>query len=123
MRSATLGLVEAGKPPTFVNIGKELGCSKQAVSQLFRRHPDLWVWIDRHVQSANQHFVGSIVYRHSMLAMQGSVNSAELVFKFHGGMYGARRKDEDRTRPDVHEQPGHHQLAGTVPDRATHRPG
>jgi len=92
---ATIGLVEAGKAPTFVNIAKELGRSRQAVFQLFRRHPDLWAWIDRQVQAMDQHFVGSILYRHSMLAMQGMVSSAELVLKFHGGAYGTRKDGDD----------------------------
>jgi hypothetical protein len=88
---ATIGLVEAGKLPTFVNIAKELGRSRQAVFRLFQRHPDLWAWIDRQVQAVDQHFIRSILYRHSMLAMQRSVSSAELVLKFHGGVYGTRK--------------------------------
>jgi len=85
-----LRVIEAGKPPTCVNIAHELGISKQAVSSMFLRHPELRAWIDRHVEALARQLTGTILYRTGMLGSQGSHQHAELFFKFTTG--GFERK-------------------------------
>ena len=63
---------------------QELGITKQAVSQMFQRHPDLHAWISRQFDAGAGHYVGAVLHRHAFLGIQGSVASAELYLKAVG---------------------------------------
>jgi hypothetical protein len=84
---AFIALVEDGKAPTVVNLALKLSRSRQAVHQMFARHPDLLAWIDRHIQAANVHYTGVIIRRAAMLGAQGSDKHMDIFLKHQGGHY------------------------------------
>ncbi len=81
---AHIRLIEDGKPPTCVNLAKELGVTKQAVSKMQLRHPDLGVWITRQFAARSGQYAGQVLTRCAFLGIQGSVAHAELYLKATG---------------------------------------
>jgi hypothetical protein len=69
---AYLQCLEDGKAPTYANLGRVLCQNRQTVHGMFQRHPDLDGFIHRHIAAQNGHYVGAVVRRAGILAMQGS---------------------------------------------------
>jgi hypothetical protein len=84
---AYLRCLEDGKPPTSVNLSRELGVSRQNVHQMLGRHPDLLAWINAAVDRENAHLTASVVRRVANLAMAGSPQHAEIFFRHASGAY------------------------------------
>lgn len=84
---AKLRLVERGIGPTVVAIAKELGIHRVTLYKFLARYPWLDAWVDGLARAAAVHQYGQILLRHGHLAIQGSVQSADLVFKAEGGYY------------------------------------
>lgn len=84
---AHISLVDQGKPPTFANIAREIGRSRQAVWEVFQRHPDLREWIESRMDREARQLTGSVVRRVGMLAIQGSDKHAEIYLRFCAGGY------------------------------------
>jgi hypothetical protein len=57
------------------------------VWKYLRRNPKVEAFVAGEMRAQNAHFLQPIVRRHSMLAMQGSVQSADFVAKVAGGSY------------------------------------
>lgn len=87
---AHIRLIEAGLPPTQVNLAKELGIKKQSVWGFQRRHPEIMAWIDEQLAVHTGHYFTSVQRRMAFMAMQGSVQAAEAYFKSIAGAYAPR---------------------------------
>jgi hypothetical protein len=87
MLRAAISLVDAGKAVTYGNLASELGRAKQVVWRFVQRHPDVWTYINAHIEEANAQFAGLVLRRHAFIGMQGSVPSAELYLKAQGGHF------------------------------------
>lgn len=87
MLRAAIALVDAGKAVTYGNLAAELGRAKQVVWRFVQRHPDVWTYINAHIEEANAQFAGLVLRRHAFIGMQGSVPSAELYLKAQGGHF------------------------------------
>jgi hypothetical protein len=84
-----MSLLDAGREPSNVNLARELGISRQAAWAMFRRHPDLRLWINQHVQAAADQCLGGILYRCGLLALRGSEKHIEMMLRFYqAGGYG-----------------------------------
>lgn len=84
---AYLRCLEDGKPPSSVNLARELGVTRQNVHQMLGRHPDLLAWINAAIERENAHFTASVVRRVANLAMAGSPQHAEIFFRHAAGAY------------------------------------
>ena len=84
---AKLHLVESGKAPTVVAIAKELGINRVTLFKFLARYPWLNTWVNTIAREAAVEMHGLILKRHGLLAIQGSVPSADLFFKVEGGHY------------------------------------
>jgi hypothetical protein len=84
---AKIELVERGISPTVVNIARVLGIHRVAVYQFRARYPWLDDWVNGLARDAAVEQFGLILKRHTDLAIQGSVASADLVHKIHAGHY------------------------------------
>jgi hypothetical protein len=112
---AHMACLDSGKVPSPVNLAKELRRSRQAVHLMFLRHPDLGAWIDRHVSAANEHYVGSVIRRVAMLAMQGSPQHAELFFKQRVGAFDRRGFGDEALPPGAELNVNNYTLNLLVP--------
>lgn len=84
---AKLTIIERGGAPTGVAVAKELGIHRVTLCKFRRRYPWLDAWMDDQAREAAVRLRGQIMYRHGMLAIQGSVQSADIFCKMDGGYY------------------------------------
>ena len=64
-----------------------LGIHRVTVYKFLARYPWLNAWVNGLARAAAIHHYGLILLRHGHFAIQGSVASADLVFKAEGGYY------------------------------------
>lgn len=84
---AKLELTEKGEAPTVVRIAKALHIDRCTLYEFLRRWPWLDAWVNSIARDAAVQMHGLILKRHGMLAIQGSVQSADLFCKMDGGHY------------------------------------
>ena len=87
IQRAIYTLLEAGKTITFASIATEVGIKRQNVWKFFQRHPDFLPWIDAQFNSEHQHMLGVLARRMFTIAMQGSVQHADMFAKLTTGYY------------------------------------
>jgi hypothetical protein len=93
---AKLHCIEAGHPPTTVNLAKHCGISRMAIWKLLHRWPWLDAWCDELMRAANVHYWGAIERRMALTALQGggSVAHAEQYRKMREGLSAQRELGE-----------------------------
>jgi hypothetical protein len=79
--------LDKGVPPTYVNLAKACGRSRQTIWETCQRHPDIWIWINRQLEDSCPTFVAAVVRRTAMLAMQGSDKHADIYLRYMAGGY------------------------------------
>ena len=82
-----LEMIEKGEAPTVVRIAKALHIDRCTLYEFLRRWPWLDEWVNAIARDAAVQMHGLILKRHGLLAIQGSVQSADLYCKMDGGFY------------------------------------
>jgi hypothetical protein len=117
--------IEARLPVTDLSVSKQLKMSRQTIFE-WKQDPRFRAWLHDRLNRTSEDLWPFILRRHELLAIQGSVKSAEFIAKVRflalkvaagvalGGQYGENSTVDITTDYDVHVLVDYHPEHGVV---------